>query len=126
MSPGRLPAANIDFLLRVLEDVKSCTSQHRFAARVIWHPPVRRIAGVAVLDEMQLRISRLIEVVAAPKVIVSRYVINLIGATLHRLKNQNVASHMLADKIERQQRVPQVIQHTHEKHDVEPPAKQCN
>ena len=44
----------------------------------------------------------------------------MLRSALHRLEQQQVVRDMLADKVECEQRMPQMVQHAHEDHEVEP------
>src|SRR3954462_289268 len=79
-SPRRIPRAvglrplaapaQVDFLFRVRGDSESGAAQHGLDAAAIRNPPVGRIVGVAVLDEVQLRIVVAIELVGGPEIVI--------------------------------------------------------
>ena len=50
----------------------------------------------------------------------------VVRSLLHRLEQQQVAGDMLADQVEREQRVAQVVEHAHEDHEVEPLAERAD
>src|SRR3712207_8323240 len=45
---------------------------------------------------------------------------DMIGAALHGLEDQQVAGDMFVDQVEREQGMPQMVEHAHEDDDVEP------
>ncbi len=81
--------------------------------------------AVALLDEMQARKAWPLEHVELGERVVRRQRLDLRAAALHRLEHQEIARDVLVDQIERQQRVPQMVEHAHEQHDVEAFAECC-
>src|SRR3954465_7087448 len=93
-------------------------SQHRFDAGPIGYPPIRRVARIAMFDEMQFGIAWRIEHLRLPEIVVLGGAVHLGAAPLHRLKNEKVARRMLMDEIKRKQGMTQMIENAHKKHDV--------
>src|SRR3954471_19455104 len=59
---GPLPAAaDVDLVLGMIADHEAGAAQHRLHAGAVRDPPVRRIAGVALLHEVHARESTLVE-----------------------------------------------------------------
>ena len=93
-------------------------------AGAVGHPPVRRVARVLLLDEVQPRERRVVEDVAPRRTgSRARRSIALGRPAQHRLEHEQVADHVLVQQIEREQRMPQVIEDAHEQHEVEPLAE---
>ena len=82
-------------------DFKARAAQHRLAAGAVRHPPVGRVGGVVVLDEVQLRIFRAIERLGLPERIVLLELADLAGTSLHRLEHQRVLTDVFVNQIER-------------------------
>jgi len=72
-----------------------------------------------VLDEMHLRIARVVEMGRRPEVIIAFDRIHLIGSAEHGLEQQQVARDMFVDEVDRQQGMSQMIKHAHEDHEIE-------
>ena len=107
-------AADVDLRLRVLEDREAGAPQHRLGGGGVRRPPVGRVAGVAVLDEVQLRIAGPVELRLLEEVVVLGDRLDLGRAALHALEDQQVARDVLVDQVERQQRMAQVVEHAEE------------
>src|SRR5205085_5597595 len=63
-------AADVNLVLRMRHDGKTGAAQHRFCASAVGNPPVGRITGVAVLDEMELGVAGTIEPVGDPEIVI--------------------------------------------------------
>src|SRR4051795_4069873 len=59
--------ADVDFALRMSDDPEPGAAQHRLRAGAVGNPPVGRIVGVALLDEMQLGKGRRLEQLRLPE-----------------------------------------------------------
>src|SRR5579884_4426786 len=71
-TPGAIPAAADEHLfLGTIEDLKAGASQHGQGAGCIRNPPVRRVLGIAVFDEVQAWKSGALEDLGFRKRIVS-------------------------------------------------------
>jgi hypothetical protein len=68
---------------------------------------------------VQFRKAGLVEGGGLEEIVVALQGRDVRGAALHRLEDEEVVRHGLADEVEGQQRVPQVIEHAHEQDDVE-------
>ncbi len=64
-------AADEYLLLGMRRDLKAGASQHRFGARAIRNPPVRRVLGVLMLDEIHPRVRGMLEVIGIGERIVA-------------------------------------------------------
>src|SRR5690625_7579830 len=82
--------------------------------------------GVFMLDEMELRPARMMELVLLLELVILMRRRDFIRAPLERLEDQQIARDMLVDQIERQQRVAKVVKHTHEQHDIEAFIQGCH
>src|SRR5207248_953199 len=91
----------------------------RLGAGGMGHPPVCRIAGVTVLDEMQLREFGPVEHILLPKTVIPSHLAHLGTSALHGLKNQKIARGVFAYEVQREQRMAQVIKHAKKENDVE-------
>jgi hypothetical protein len=94
------PFADIDFSLRVADNLKSGTPQHGLDAGAIRNPPVGRVAGVAMLDKVRYGIPRLVENFRFAE----RIFFKLRGvgtAAQQRLENKGVVHNVLVEEIER-------------------------
>src|SRR5690349_2927122 len=60
-------AADVNLGFRMLDDLESGAAEHGLHAGGIRRPPVRGIVGVAMFDEMHLRIARIVEMIRLPK-----------------------------------------------------------
>ena len=58
------------------------------------------------------------ELIGDPEVVVVIEAGYSVAAALHRLKQHQIARNVFIDQVERQQRVTQVIQNSHEDHEV--------
>src|SRR5690606_24575727 len=88
-------------------------------ASLVWNEPVCRIRCVPFLHKEKLRKVRSLENVPPRELIVFLDASCALIAPLETLKQQPVADHMLIQKIERKQRVAQVVEHAHEDHQIE-------
>src|SRR5438552_13437912 len=92
------PTTDEHFLLGVAFDHEPGAAQHRCRARLVGDPPVGVVAGIAMFDEGQARKawafedSRFGEGIILFDLHLSR------AAALHRLANEQVADHMVADQ----------------------------
>src|SRR5581483_5089615 len=84
------------------------------------NPPVRRVAGVAVLDEIHLRKVGIAEDLLVPEVIIRIRRPGIFRSATHGLENQRFP-HLLDDFIQREERITQVIENSHEEDVVELP-----
>ena len=116
---NRLPAAKINFLLRVGFEPESCRAEHRLHAGAIWNPPVGLIMRVAVFNEMQLRIGRIVELCNGMEIVIRFHIHHLSATPLHALEDQKVLSNMLMDQIECEQRMAQMVENSHKHHQIE-------
>ena len=73
---------------------------------------------VAVLDKVHLRIARVVKRRDLRKLVILVHFGNRPAAALHTLKQQKILRHVLMNKIKREQRMTQVVQHAHEDHNV--------
>src|SRR3954447_236898 len=80
-------AADIDLVLGMVSDRESRAAKHRFHAGPVRNPPVRRIAGIALLDEVHARIAALVEDARFEERIVVRHGEDRRRATLHALED---------------------------------------
>src|SRR5438477_2851903 len=101
-------------------------AQHRFDAGAIGYPPVGGIVRITMFDEVQLRKSGTVEQLGGPEIVIPLHRLDGFAAALHRLKHEYIARDVLMNEIEREQRVAQVIEHTHEDHEIEPFAERTN
>src|SRR5579883_1437170 len=88
---------HVNLLLRAREDFKAGASQHSFDASSIRRPPIARIAGIAMLDEMKAREIRAVEGRPVPECVILGDRGGAFGAALHRLKHHQIADDMFAD-----------------------------
>src|SRR5689334_2501498 len=112
-------AADVDLLLRALEDREAGAAQQRLDGRAVRDPPVRLILRIAFLDEMQAREEALLEDRRLRDRVVLGDRSDLAAAAQHRLEDEEVPRGMLADEIEREQRIAQMVEDAHEENDVE-------
>src|SRR5579883_3651650 len=110
----------------MLEDVEAGAAQQRLGAGPVGNPPIRLVMRVTPLDELESRESRLIENRLFPERVVLGEHRHLIGAPLHRLEDQEISGDMLVNEVEGEQRMAQMVEHAHEKHDVEALAEPCD
>lgn len=94
-------------------------SEHCFGRTAIGDEPVGRIARIPVLNKMQLRVVRALEHFPFFKVAITSEILRFAGAPLHALEQHLVPGCIFTDEVERQERVPQVVEHAHEYDDVE-------
>src|SRR2546423_1908780 len=84
------PTANEDFLLRMLQNVKTGAAKHRFGAGAVRNPPIGWVAGITLLHEMKARVAGPLKNFGLPKVIVIFKRLDLIAAPLHGLKDEEI------------------------------------
>src|SRR5450432_4334067 len=107
-----------DFRMRF--DFQTGTPQHGFHPTMIRYPPVRWIIGIGFLDEKHSRKIALVKDIFVPEVVIVFQLRAGQRTADHRLKNQ-AAAHLLNHFIESQQRIPQVIEDSHEQHVIKLP-----
>ena len=97
-----------------------------FGAGPVRHPPVRVVAGIAVLDEGQVREAGPLEDrrLGERVILLERLLAGV--AALHRLADEQVLRDMLADQVERQQRMAQMVEHAQKQHEVEALAERAD
>src|SRR5690349_18697201 len=110
--------ANEDLCFRMRNDFEVRATQHRFETRTIWYPPVRRIATETLLDEIHLRKLPILKDLLLPKLVIVFHFRDELTATQHRLDHQQVFHRVLVQHIERQQRMPQVIQNAEKQNQI--------
>src|SRR5689334_18229260 len=115
----RCHATEIDLFLRVLKDREAGTAEHRLDRRPVRNPPVRLVLRVAVLDEMHSREKRLLENFGVGDWVILLQRLYFTASTQHRLEDEEIARDVLADEVERQERMAEVVEDAHEQHDVE-------
>jgi hypothetical protein len=103
----------------MLDDLEPGAAEHGFHAGRVRGPPVGRIIRIAMLDEVHLRVARIVEMLRLPEGVVLLDGKHVLRPALHRLEHEHVPGHVLVDEIERQERMPQVVENAHEKHHVE-------
>ena len=72
----------------MIYNIKSGTAQHAFDRGAIWNPPIDRITGITLLDEIQLRETRPLEHVRFPKFVIVLDLLNRFASPLERLKHE--------------------------------------
>ena len=96
-------AAEKDFGLGMLDDVEPDRAQHARAGRFVRHPPVGRITGIALLDEVEPGPTRFIEhAKVLVELVVGLRLEHFLRASLERLEQQQVVRHMLVKQVQRQ------------------------
>src|SRR5436305_4148150 len=106
--------------LRIGDDLQPGAAQHGFRRGAVRDPPIRLIAGVFLLDEVHAWEARLGKNLAVPEVIVVFGAVDAIVAAQHRLEDElmpDLGGHL----VECVQRIPQVIEDTHEEDKIELP-----
>src|SRR5207244_3822847 len=93
-------------------------AQHGFYRSVVGYPPVRRIVGIFLLDEVHRRKIGIVKNVFRPKRIVVSPLAHSFRSSNHGLKQQ-LAADLLDHSVECQQRISQVVKDTHEEHKIE-------
>src|SRR4051812_33970522 len=117
---GNLAAATDEHLrLRLTFDGEAGAAEHGHHAGLVRDPPVGGIAGVTAFDEVQLGIAGVVEDLRLGERVVVFESRPCRASPQHALEDQHVARHVFVDEIERQQRMPEVIEDAHEEHDVE-------
>src|SRR4051794_1789933 len=89
-------------------------TEHGLHARAVRNPPVGPVLRVIVLDEVQLGISRIVEMMRRPEVVILFQLRQDRTAALQGLDHQGVTGSVLVDEIECEQRMPQMIEDTEE------------
>src|SRR5215468_1858063 len=112
-------AADVDLLLGLVEDFESSAAQHRFGAGPVGDPPIGGIVRVALLDEVHCGESGLIEYVRFEKRIVLLDCRHPRAAAEESLEDQQIPHHVLLKKIEREQRMAQVVEHAQKQNHIE-------
>src|SRR5437870_6021657 len=83
--------ANPGFSFRMRDDSESAAAQHGFYRSVIGYPPVRRIVGIFLLDEVHRRKIGIVKNVFRPKRIVVSPLAHSFRSSNHGLKQQLAA-----------------------------------
>ena len=102
----------------MIQDLKAGTANHGFEASIIGHPPIRRVTGIIVLDEIKFGISNPLKYVPFFEWIVGLQRCNTRRTTQHGLDDHNIFGDEFADEIQSKERVAEVIQHTEKENDV--------
>src|SRR5215213_11950322 len=110
----------------MVQDLKSGTPQHSFKTSTIRNPPIRRIVCKSLFDKIHAGKPLVLEHVVFPEREIRRKFHALLRATQHRLHVELIADDVFMEQIESEQRVSQVVQDTHEQHEIEPLAKLTN
>ena len=71
------------------------------------------------LDEVHLGIAGRVEVILVPEVVVGCDRRDIVRSALQGLEQHQVLGDVFVDQVEREQRMPQMIKHPHEDHEVE-------
>src|SRR4051794_19822990 len=90
-------AADVHLVLGMIEDHESRAAQHGFHAGPVRNPPVRRIAGIALLHEVHPRIAALVEDGGLRKRIVVGNGQRGWIAALHALEDHRLPHHTMKD-----------------------------
>src|SRR4051794_28157056 len=109
----------MDLDLGVADDREAGTAQHGFGTGAIRYPPIGRIVGIAVLDEMQPGIVWPVEWLDVPEIVILGDWARRRTASLHRLEDEHVSCDVLVDEVEGKQRMTQVIENAEKEDDVE-------
>src|SRR3954464_12486618 len=96
----RAPAAKIDLILRLRLDSKAGRAKHSLNTGSVGNPPVGLVMGIAVLDEVHLRIPGLVKRSGSVEGGVRLGTYNVTTAALHTLEEHQIASDVLVDEIE--------------------------
>src|SRR5579872_3694983 len=99
--------------LRMVHDLQPGTAQHGLHGAVIGNPPVRGITGILLLNEVHAGKIQIVEDLFVPEVVVLFQRGTIQGTADHRLENQ-FASYLLDDFVQRVKRITQMIENTHE------------
>src|SRR5215217_2688026 len=78
-------AADVDLRLRVFDELEAGAAQHRLRTGRVRRPPVGPVAGVLVLDEVQLRVAGILEVILLEEAVVGPPLHHRRRAALERL-----------------------------------------
>ncbi len=100
-------------------DGEARAPEHGLSAGPVRNPPVRRVGRVAVLDEVEHRIAGLLEVRRLAEVVIRRRTADVRRAPQHGLKHERLTDSVFVQDVEREQRMPQVVQDAHEEHQIE-------
>src|SRR6185437_2327993 len=98
-------------------DLQSGAAQHGFHSAAIGYPPVRRIVGVGMLDEVHAGKIRIAKWVHVPELIIIFPLLLFRGAAHHALENE-FAADLLDYLIQGKEWIAQMVEHTHEQHIV--------
>src|SRR3954454_8932655 len=112
-------AADVDLALGMIDDAEAAAAQHRLDARAVRNPPVRRILRVFFLDEIHQRIAVALKHRVVPERIVVRDAGHVVAAALHALENHHVTHDRVMEDVEGEQRMAEVVEHTHEDDHIE-------
>jgi hypothetical protein len=78
---------------------------------------------IAMLDKVQLRICRAVEWGIRVEIVIAIHADNVSAAPLHTLEEQKIRCNVLVNQVEREERVPQMIEDTHKDDEIEPFSK---
>ena len=121
-SPGGR-AADKHFFFGIAFDHEPGTAQNRRCASAVGDPPVGVVTGIAMLDEGEPRESPGARTPPLPKTDSPPRPARQRGAAaLQRLADKEIADDVVADQIERQQRMPKMIEHARETAQCRSPA----
>src|SRR6185312_12642409 len=99
-------------------DLQPRAAQHAFNCPAIRHPPVRRVARIAVLDEVHAWEIRIFERVHVPELVILVPLPLLLRAAHHALEEQ-LPSDFLNDLVQCIERIPEMVKDAEEQHIVE-------
>jgi hypothetical protein len=75
---------------------------------------------VLALHEIHARVRGILELVRLPELVIAFERFHGRAPAQHRLEHEQVAHHAVVQDVQREQRMTQVVEDTHEQHDVEP------
>src|SRR4051812_30349071 len=100
------------------DDFKTGAAQHRFRTGAVWHPPIRGIARIAMLNEMHFWEFRQVKRGLVPEVVIFCELPEIRAAPMHRLKHEDIPRDVLANEVKREQRMAKMIEDAEKENDV--------
>src|SRR5579871_463856 len=112
------PSTEVNLLFRPVENLKPGAAQHGFQAGAVGNPPVRWIVAVPLLDEVQRRIARSRKDIGFAERIILFERLDIRAAAQQGLRHKEVPYHVLVQQIQRQQRMPEVVEDAQKQHQI--------